>query len=96
MNAVSLMTATLVFAATLPAIGQKTAASTSTLLSRLPAEAQSNNSQLSAADHDAQAARQMVRQVTTLPDPKITYQQFSVGALSLSRGTRTAISPISG
>ncbi|MGA7318250.1 MAG: TolC family protein [Silvibacterium sp.] len=44
------------------------------------AEAQANNPQLSAADHEAQAARQMVAQATALPDPKFTYQQLSVGS----------------
>src|SRR5260370_1553414 len=49
-------------------------------LAHLLAEAEANNPQVSAADHGARAARQMVQQVTTLPDPKFTYQQFSVGS----------------
>lgn len=73
-------TATLVLAGTLSAFGQETTASTPTPLSQLLAEAQANNPQLSAADHEARAARQMASQVTTLPDPKFTYQQFSVGS----------------
>lgn len=73
-------TATLVLAGTLSAFGQETTASTPTPLSQLLAEAQANNPQLSAVDHEARAARQMASQVTTLPDPKFTYQQFSVGS----------------
>jgi outer membrane protein, heavy metal efflux system len=80
MNVVVFVTATLVLAGTLSAIGQETAASTPTSLSQLLTEAQANNSQLSAADHAARAARQMVPQATTLPDPKFTYQQLSVGS----------------
>jgi outer membrane protein, heavy metal efflux system len=79
MNVVS-VTATLVLATTLSAFGQETAASTPTPLTQLLAEAQAKNPQLSAADHEARAARQMAPQATTLPDPKFTYQQFSVGS----------------
>jgi outer membrane protein, heavy metal efflux system len=51
-----------------------------TPLSQLLAEAQSNNPQISVADHEARAARQMAPQVATLPYPKLTYQQLSVGS----------------
>jgi outer membrane protein TolC len=74
------LTATLVLAGTFSVFGQETTASTPTPLSQLLAEAQANNPQLSAADHEARAVRQMVPQVTALPDPKVTYQQFSVGS----------------
>jgi len=80
MNVVSLLTATLVLAAAFPAFGQTPVANTPTPLSQLLAEAETNNPQISAADHGARAARQMTPQVTTLPDPKFTYQQFSVGS----------------
>ena len=80
MNVVSLLTATLMLAAAFPAFGQTPVASTPTPLSQLLAEAEANNPQISAADHGARAARQMAPQVTTLPDPKFTYQQFSVGS----------------
>jgi cobalt-zinc-cadmium efflux system outer membrane protein len=80
MNVVSLSTATLVLATALSALGQTPAASTPTPLSQLLAEAEANNPQISAADHGVRAARQMAPQVTTLPDPKFTYQQFSVGS----------------
>ena len=78
MSMVSL-TAALVLATAFSAIGQEPA-STPTPLSQLVAEAETNNPQISAADHGARAARQMAPQVTTLPDPKFTYQQFSVGS----------------
>ncbi len=80
MNVVSFVTATFLLTATLSAFGQEPAASSPTPLSQLLAEAEANNPQIFAADHEARAARQMAPQVTTLPDPKITYQQFSVGS----------------
>ena len=80
MNVVSFLTATFVLAAALSAFGQQPMASSPTPLSQLLAEAEANNPQISAADHEARAARQMAPQVTTLPDPKVTYQQFSVGS----------------
>src|SRR6266550_8254841 len=80
MNVVSLLTATLVLATAFSACGQTPAASTPTPLSQLLAEAGANNPQISAANHGARAARQVAPQVTTLPDPKITYQQLSVGS----------------
>jgi outer membrane protein, heavy metal efflux system len=79
MNVVSL-TATLVLVTAFSAFGQEPAASTPTPLSQLLAEAGANNPQISAADHDARAARQVVPQMTTLPDPKFVYQQLSVGS----------------
>src|SRR5271163_5190661 len=78
MNVVSL-TAALVLATVFSAFGQEPVTSTPIPLSQLLAEAGANNPQISAADHGAQAARQMAPQVSTLPDPKFTYQQLSVG-----------------
>jgi len=80
MSVVSVLTAAFVLAAALSAFGQQPAASNPTPLSQLLAEAATNNPQISAADHGARAARQMAPQVTSLPDPKFTYQQFSVGS----------------
>jgi outer membrane protein TolC len=80
MNVVSLLTTTLVLAIASSAFGQPPVASMPTPLSQLLAEAEANNPQISAADHGARAARQMAPQVTTLPDPKFTYQQLSVGS----------------
>jgi outer membrane protein, heavy metal efflux system len=80
MNVVSFATATLLLAGTLSAFGQEALGSKPTPLSQLLAEAEENNPQLSVAVHDARAARQMVPQATTLPDPKFTYQQFGVGS----------------
>lgn len=80
MNVVAVVTAALMLAVTLPAWGQATDASTPTPLSQLLAEAQANNPQISAADHEARAARWMAPQATTLPASKLTYQQLSVGS----------------
>ncbi len=80
MSVVSSLTATFVLATMLSAYAQEPMASSPTPLSQLLAEAEANNPQVSAADHGARAARQMAPQVTTLPDPKFTYQQFSVGS----------------
>jgi outer membrane protein TolC len=74
------LTTTFVVVATLFAFGQEPMATSPTPLPQLLAEAAANNPQISAADHEARAARQMAPQVTTLPDPKVTYQQFSVGS----------------
>jgi cobalt-zinc-cadmium efflux system outer membrane protein len=51
-----------------------------TPLATLISEAQSSNTQLSAADHAWKAATHVARQVTTLPDPQFTVQSFSVGS----------------
>jgi outer membrane protein TolC len=51
-----------------------------TPLAPLIAEAQANNPQISAADHSWKAASHVAQQVTTLPDPQFTVQQFSVGS----------------
>src|ERR1700689_967241 len=78
MNVVSL-TATLALAIAFSAFAQS-ATSTPTPLSQLLAEAEANTPQIPAADHGARAARQVAPQMTTLPDPKFTYQQLSVGS----------------
>jgi outer membrane protein TolC len=80
MNVVSFLTATLMLATAFSVLGQTPVASTPTPLSQLLAEATANSPQISAADHGARAAKQVVPQVTTLPDPKFTYQQLSVGS----------------
>lgn len=51
-----------------------------TPLAQLIAEAEANNSQISAADHSWKAATHVAQQVTTLPDPQLTVQSFSVGS----------------
>jgi cobalt-zinc-cadmium efflux system outer membrane protein len=79
MSMVSL-TATLVLVTAFSAFAQTPVASTPAPLSQLLAEAGANNPQISAADHAARAARQVAPQMTTLPDPKFTYQQLSVGS----------------
>jgi outer membrane protein, heavy metal efflux system len=79
MSMVSLTT-TLVLATAFSAFGQTPAPSTLTHLSQLLAEVEANNPQISAANYGVRAARLMAPQVTTLPDPKFTYQQLSVGS----------------
>lgn len=70
---------TVVLAVALSAFGQ-TPNSTPTPLAQLLVEAQAHNSQIAAA-HDAwTAAKQVPRQVSTLPDPTFTYQNMSVGS----------------
>jgi outer membrane protein TolC len=64
----------------LPASGQQNSPSAPTPLPELLTEASQNNSQITAADDAWQAARQVSRQVSTLPDPTLTYQNFSVGS----------------
>jgi outer membrane protein, heavy metal efflux system len=51
-----------------------------TPLATLLAEAQSNNSQIDAADHAWKAATHVADQVKTLLDPQFTVQSFSVGS----------------
>jgi outer membrane protein, heavy metal efflux system len=51
-----------------------------TPLAQLIAEAEANNTQISAADHSWKAATHVAQQITTLPDPQFTVQPFSVGS----------------
>lgn len=51
-----------------------------TSLQALLAEAHANNSQIGAAEHAWRAATHVAPQVKTLPDPKLTVQEFSVGS----------------
>jgi outer membrane protein TolC len=51
-----------------------------TPLAQLLAEAEANNTQVSAADHSWKASTHVARQINTLPDPQFTVQQFSVGS----------------
>jgi len=51
-----------------------------TPLSELLEEAEKNNPQIEAARQDWQASKQVPTQVSTLPDPQFTLQQFSVGS----------------
>lgn len=51
-----------------------------TPLAQLIAEAEANNTQISATDHSWKAASDVAQQVTTLPDPQFTVQTFSVGS----------------
>lgn len=57
-------------------------------LAALIAEAESSNTQITAAEHAARAARQVAPQKTALPDPQLTLQQFSVGSPRPSSDSR--------
>jgi outer membrane protein, heavy metal efflux system len=72
-------TAALVMATGVSAYAQEMT-ETPTPLATLISEAQSSNTQLSAADHAWKAATHVAQQVTTLPDPQFTVQSFSVGS----------------
>ncbi len=78
MRVVRLMTAVLVLAAAVAA--SQSSSSIPVPLSELLTEASHKNPQIAAADHGWQAAKDVPRQVSTLPDPTFTYQQFSVGS----------------
>ena len=51
-----------------------------TPVAELIKEAQKNNAQLIGAEHAWRSAGHVARQLTTLPDPQFTVQQFSVGS----------------
>ncbi|HTF68111.1 MAG TPA: TolC family protein [Edaphobacter sp.] len=72
-------TAALVMVTTIPAYSQEMAGMP-TPLATLISEAQSSNTQISAADHAWKAATHVAQQVTTLPDPQFTVQSYSVGS----------------
>lgn len=78
MNGTLYWSAAWLLASCLSAMAQDTAAPPTPLAS-LVAEAQADNAQVSAANHSWQAAKDVPRQVTTLPDPSVTYQNLSVG-----------------
>ncbi|MHB1935451.1 MAG: TolC family protein [Acidobacteriaceae bacterium] len=80
MRIVRFLSAMFVFAATLGSFGQESSSNAPTPLSQLLTEASANNSRISAANHGWQAAKEIPRQVTTLPDPTVTYQNLSVGS----------------
>jgi len=81
MNVVRIMTTALLWLAVLPALAQPPAPNPApTPLSDLLSEANAGNSQIAAADDAWQAAKQVPRQASALPDPTFTYQQFSVGS----------------
>lgn len=79
MNAACLSAATLILVTGLSAFAQDKP-NTPTLLTELLEEAQERNAQLMAAEHAWRAASHVAQQVTTLPDPQFTVQQFSVGS----------------
>ncbi len=80
MPVVRLIATMVLLAATLSASGQKNSHSAATPLPELLTEARRSNSQIIAVDDAWQAAKQMTRHVSTLPDPTLKYQNFSVGS----------------
>ncbi|MDQ2843255.1 MAG: TolC family protein [Acidobacteriota bacterium] len=71
----SLMAGAALLATALQVVGQSGAP-----LSQLIAEAEASNAKIHAAEHDWRAVTQVRKQVTTLPDPQFTLQEFSVGS----------------
>src|SRR5262249_20849862 len=49
-------------------------------LADLLAEAERNNPQIQAARHETEGAKQVPKQVSTLPDPQVVLQHVSVGS----------------
>ncbi len=80
MHMVRFLTAMLVLTAALVGSAQESSLNPPTPVSELLTEAGQNNSQIAAADYAWQAAKNVPRQVSTLPDPTFTYQGFSVGS----------------
>ena len=80
MSAASPAAVAVVLATALAAFGQASAPTAPTPLSQLLSEAEANNSQIAAARDAWQAAKQVPRQVSTLPDTTFTYQNMSVGS----------------
>ena len=70
-----LMAASLLLAGAIAVCGASPAS-----LSDLIAEAEANNPSVHAAEHDWRASTYVRKQVTTLPDPQFTIQEFSVGS----------------
>ncbi len=80
MHMARFLIAMLVLTAAITASGQESLPNIPTPLAELLTEASHNNSQIAAADYGWQAAKEVPRQVSTLPDPTFTYQQLSVGS----------------
>lgn len=72
-------TAALVMVTAFPAHAQETTGVPSPL-AQLISEAQASNSHIAAAEDAWKAATHLAQQVTTLPDPQLTLQSFSVGS----------------
>jgi len=75
MRRIFLIAASLLLAGAIPADSAPPAS-----LSELIAEAEANNPLIRAAEHDWGASTHVRKQVTTLPDPQFTIQEFSVGS----------------
>jgi outer membrane protein TolC len=75
MGRVVLIAASLLLAGAIPACSAPPPS-----LSELIAEAEANNPSIHAAEHDWRASTYVRKQVTTLPAPQFTIQEFSVGS----------------
>jgi outer membrane protein, heavy metal efflux system len=80
MNVVAVSAVTLAVVLSASATAQETPSAGAVPLSALVAEAIAHNPQISAAGHEWEAAKSLPQQVSTLPDPTVTVQQFSVGS----------------
>jgi len=81
MLVVRLLTTAVVLTIPLVVFGQADAPDNAPIpLCVLLAEANANNPQISAADQGWKAAKEVPREVSSLPDPTFTFQQFSVGS----------------
>jgi outer membrane protein TolC len=82
MRRVLIWTTTLALAGGTPLFAQHEHApqGATTTLASLVAEAEGRNSQVSSAEHAWQAATHVAPQLTPLPDPQLTVQEFSVGS----------------
>lgn len=89
MNVKTFSAGVLLLAAAYPIRAQDVSA-TPTPLFDLIAEAAKNNPQVLAAEHTWQAGTHVRQQVTTLPNPQVTLQEFSVGSPKPFAGFNTS------
>jgi cobalt-zinc-cadmium efflux system outer membrane protein len=90
MHMVRFLATILIVASALAVFGQESSSDAPTQLSQLLKEASQNNSQIAAANYAWQEAKNVPRQVSTLPDPTFTYQGFSVGSPTPFAGYTTS------
>ena len=89
MNAQTFSAAALLFAVPYSTCAQEPARAP-TPLAQLIAEAKKSNPQVLGAEHTWRAATQVRKQVTTLPNPQFTLQEFSVGSPKPFAGFNTS------
>ena len=89
MNAQTFSAAALLFAVPYSTCAQEPAP-TPTSLAQLMEEAKRSNPQVLGAEHRWRAATEVRKQVTTLPNPQLTLQEFSVGSPKPFAGFNTS------